>query len=603
MSSVGIGEMRVYPSVRPKLSAGIHDVEMRQTIDQGGPVAPVTRHVDVTAPRYKLAPNELLSVFPPPNAVGAFETRLPQVALRRRTLPWERPSNDEPISTRPPWLALVVLADGEANFRSNVAIADAVPAAVRAQHQMNETGTCDVLEVSRTVVDKVFPREDELELLCHVREVNLLDTEFATGDDDGFVSVVISNRLPQPGTAYGCYLVSLEGRLAELPDPRPAVNDIGSSLIFDVDANVLQEASYAHNPALGGMQLGATSEPAPSAAPGGPARTDGPWSRSAGLAELGGREASRPRRDAPVKQASYAGSFLFDAIDFTVVEGRAVELLRFPVLAHWSFTCDEGGDFQSLMGGLDVGLLGTVSPAPAEAGAQPPPVPQVADTGHAVIGHLTRRGEPATAWYRGPLTPREVHRREAAAPYHAADQARRIAEDGREDLSEAAAFEIGRLLALASPGFVAELHAWRRTGFTVRRAAVLLDRLPGLRDLGVNAAQLARTLNLAVLDRVAGADALGPAVPVDDVGPLLRDDDAEVIAAGLDLDARLVAEVLSDSLTHVAIAPGTFEPQVATGLDGVLADERALGGLLRLVDRSVERIATAQVDRRREGEP
>lgn len=593
MTPVGIGEMRVFPSVRPRLSAGVHDVEMRQTIDQGGAVPPVTRHVDVTAPRFKLAPNEILSVYPPPNAVGAFETRLPQVALKRRTLPWERPSDERPVATRPPWLALVVLADGEANFRSNVAIADAVPADVRARHAMNETGTCDVLEVSRTVVDQVFPREDELELLCHVREVNLLDTEFATGDDDGFVAVVISNRLPQPGTKYGCYLVSLEGRLGELPDPRPPVDDLGPVSVFPQDAAVFKDASFAHNPGLGGMALGATREPElPVAQPPAPAKAS-PWSTglsaSAASQQLGATAADP---DPPVKQASFAGSFLFDAIDFTVVEGIAVELLRFPVLAHWSFTCDQGGDFQALMQGLDVGLLGTVAPSPAEPGAELPPPPQVTDTGHTVIEHLTRRGEPATAWYRGPLAPREVRRREAGTPYHAADQARRIAEDGREDLSEAAAFEIGRLLALAAPRFVAELQAWRRTGFTVRRAAGLLERIPGLAALGIDAVQLARTLNIAVLGGVAGAEAIGPLRPVDDVGPLLRDDDARVIAGGLALDPGLVEEVLSDGLTLRAIDPGAFASQVATGLDGVLGDEAALRSLARVVDRSVERVAS-----------
>jgi hypothetical protein len=596
VSPVNIGEMRVYPSVRPRLSAGVHDVELRQTIDQGGMVPSVTRHVDVTAPRFKLAPNEILSVFPPPNAVGAFETRLPQIALKRRTLPWERPSNDAPIATRPPWLALVVLADGEANFRSNVAIADAVPADVRARQGMTETGTCDVLEVSRTVVDKVFPREDELPLLSHVREVNLLDTEFATGDDDGFVAVVISNRLPQPGIRYGCYLISLEGRLAELPDPQPPVDDLGSPFVFPDKVAQFQEASFAHNRALGGMELGATREPRlPGAPVSAPAQASA-WSKSrfatraTGAAELTVSGAGAAA-DPPVKQASFAGSFLFDAIDFSVIDVAGVALLRFPVLAHWSFTCDQGGDYQALMQALDVGLLGTVPPPAGERGADTPPAPQVTDTGHTVIEHLTRRGEPATAWYRGPLTPREVHRRAAGAPYHAADQARRIAEDGREDLSEAAAFEIGRLLAMAEPRFVAELQAWRRSGFSVRRAAALLDRLPGLHALGIDPARLARTLNLAVLDRVAGARAIGPTRPVDDVGPLLRDDDADAIAAGLDLDVRLVAEVLSDELTRSAIPPGAFEPQLSTGLEGVLGDAAALDGLLRTVDRTVERIS------------
>ena len=81
-----------------------------------------------------------------------------------------------------------------------------------------------------------------------------------------------------------------------------------------------------------------------------------------------------------------------------------------------------------------------------------------------VLAHQTRRGESARAWYRGPLTPREVARRPATLPFAVADQARRVASDGVEDLSEAAAFEIGRLLALASTRFVAALRKWANEG-------------------------------------------------------------------------------------------------------------------------------------------
>ena len=54
--------------------------------------------------------------------------------------------------------------------------------------------------MTQTVVNGVFPRKEDLELLAHVREVDLSDSELADGDDDGFLAVVIANRLPQPGS-------------------------------------------------------------------------------------------------------------------------------------------------------------------------------------------------------------------------------------------------------------------------------------------------------------------------------------------------------------------------------------------------------------------
>ena len=49
--------------------------------------------------------------------------------------------------------------------------------------------------------------------------------------------------------------------------------------------------------------------------------------------------------------------------------------------------------------------------------------------------------------------------------------------DGREDLSLAAAFEIGRLLALSQPAVVRALMAWRAEQFGAERAKQLVDAL------------------------------------------------------------------------------------------------------------------------------
>ena len=90
------------------------------------------------------------------------------------------------------------------------------------------------------------------------------------------------------------------------------------------------------------------------------------------------------------------------------IEGIVLEkAYRFPVLAHWSFTCTGAGSFELLMQGLDVGMLGTVAgrpsgkpfpecfeppggDAPPDA---PPPGPQaeLAETGHVGLPHQTRR--------------------------------------------------------------------------------------------------------------------------------------------------------------------------------------------------------------------
>ncbi len=64
---------------------------------------------------------------------------------------------------------------------------------------------------------KIFPCKEDLDLLAHVREVDVKDTELANGDDDGWLAVVLANRLPvfdslnQKPVRYMACLVNLGG--------------------------------------------------------------------------------------------------------------------------------------------------------------------------------------------------------------------------------------------------------------------------------------------------------------------------------------------------------------------------------------------------------
>ena len=162
---------------------------------------------------------------------------------------------------------------------------------------------------------------------------------------------------------------------------------------------------------------------------------------------------------------------------------------RFPVLLHWTFTSTGKVTFRSLMQGLESGLLGTrpAAPPPGDPLRPPrrdagrPPL-EVVETGHVGIDLRTRVGDTLRAWYRGPLLP---HPADTAADRlslaHASDQLRAVVPDGREDLSLATAFEIGRLLALSQPAMVAALLRWRQAHYrTARTDAVLREAFAGL---------------------------------------------------------------------------------------------------------------------------
>ena len=129
---------------------------------------------------------------------------------------------------------------------------------------------------------------------------------------------------------------------------------------------------------------------------------------------------------------------------------------RLVLLHTWTFTADAarpgGGSFRELAEALDAGLMGTGAP-------------EVTDTGHVPLTLRDRAGAAQTVWYRGPLAGHPVVR-DPLGPYHSADQARRISpETGAEDVSYAAAFEVGRLLGAADGRLAQELMAWRRAAY------------------------------------------------------------------------------------------------------------------------------------------
>jgi hypothetical protein len=126
---------------------------------------------------------------------------------------------------------------------------------------------------------------------------------------------------------------------------------------------------------------------------------------------------------------------------------------RLVLLYTWTFTAAAaGGSFRELAEALNADLIGLHAPG-------------VTDTGHRPLTLHDRAGGDQTAWYRGPLVSRPLAR-DPLGPYHAADQALRVSpETGAEDISYAAAFELGRLLGAADGRLAQELMGWRREAY------------------------------------------------------------------------------------------------------------------------------------------
>jgi len=590
----------VHDRIEPPLTAGDYELRASQTIGGDpdlGTVPDDVRYVRVSAPRYRLPSTDILSTFPPANSDGPFVTRLAQVALKRRTLPWER--SDDP---QRPWLALILLTDGEGTYLPSVPVASAVTDGVRLSGDNPDGPSCAAIEVTGRVVREVFPSRQELPFTCHVREVPLDDTELAQGDDDGWVAVVLGTRLPRPGMRYRACLISLEGQWSALPDDPAVDTKFDKTRVYELAANVIElarqprtddvplalrstasfDAEGANVPKLAGGTVDrelVEHEIPPASIGHAPADA---WS---GAAAIG--DATTTRTDAA--RTGFLGIGRGDAIldvDMRVIDPGA-RLLRFPVLASWEFRCEGDKDFAALVQGLDVGLLGTVKPPidPAQR------VPAVSDTGHVVLNGTERDGDASVVWYRGPFVPRAIERR-AAAAVHVADQLRRVAEDGRVELGEAAAFELGRLLALSAPSTVAALREWRRQGFVLRRAThvgetSLLGGLLSHWEVAFGAVALTHRLVEAVGDDNVAGRVLPTRPLVDPLPELdLLADPARTIATGLGVRLADVRTSLG-GVSRPAFAEDELAPAPAAGFDAFRSNPALLQPVSRQLSSTV----------------
>ncbi len=530
------GTFRLYAFANPPLTAGPYTLTGEVT-GLPGSVEALQSAIDVTAPRFALPPDQVLSTFPPASARGAFTSRLPQVVIRRRTLPWERSevtAGGVPLSTLTPeqrrtttprpWLALVLIAEGEGSLVNDVPVADTTTAGTALANPTDaDVAKSTCLEVPESVVATVFPALEDLHMLVHVREVDLADTELALGDDDGWMAVVMANRLPQAGTSYTACLVNLEGQYAELPVDPPVAPEYDPGIrVVDVrklDVVLQQYAGSSDAPVMGTTTfsshlLEADAELEVGSSPQGGAFTataaGKALSRATASTMTGWSSSIATESTAPTAGLAHSSRTAASSDVAALGSGLSVYLpwhllertLRFPVLASWSFFCTDAGDFQYLAQNVNARLLGHVPSGPESPdgdplppGAVPPglpaeppsarPLPLVAATGHVETAHETRRGDVAAAWFRGPMVPTPVDRPGARPDgryplAHHADQLRRVSPDGREELSYAAAFEIGRLLALSRPSVVAALNQWRRQRFAAATTAALGDHLAAL---------------------------------------------------------------------------------------------------------------------------
>lgn len=152
--------------------------------------------------------------------------------------------------------------------------------------------------------------------------------------------------------------------------------------------------------------------------------------------------------------------------------------IRLVVLKQWSFSCTAPhetfkGAFQNLTYGplqLPYTPPAFSPPSPTEdESASEATVKNAMAMGYTALNHHTRWGDQTISWYRGPLQPfktlPDVNSPLSASlvPLSTADAALRYDPDlGMLDVSYAAAWQLGRLLAMRDKSFAYALYQWKQ---------------------------------------------------------------------------------------------------------------------------------------------
>src|SRR5690349_4814262 len=156
-----------------------------------------------------------------------------------------------------------------------------------------------------------------------------------------------------------------------------------------------------------------------------------------------------------------------DAYEFDYKSAKDTDLIRLVSFKSWSFACeshDKG--FRQL-------LLDT-KPSLLRVPAGPPPAQELFSRGYVAVPHYLRSGHQTLSWFRGPLIPaknppppppppEDEDPPPSMLPARSADELVRYdTEFAMFDVSYAAAWEVGRLLALQDKDFSTGLYQWKR---------------------------------------------------------------------------------------------------------------------------------------------
>jgi hypothetical protein len=387
-----------------------HKIKVSQTINNEKKDYEQTFSTDplsfvVTGDPFELNPQDIHTVFPPAGSSGDHAHVLPHIVLKRSTLPWEMNVKDG--EKEAPWLALLVIYEEETQGESpsvlpiRILTLDKLNSAIYGQDLYEKEE-----DVSSKKIGKIyFPG------LGYTS-----DSDFSSQTGHHFTDKVtvldIKKKLLQT------ILPSLDD-LRYLAHVRQNTDD-QEQPIKDNEGNIIDEP----------------------------------------LATIIANRLPKQNGTSTVYLVSLQNRYKNNQFDYRNADDNAY--IRLITLKSWSFSCQESNqDFSGLLEHL------TVLPSNNQDNVDQDKkvANQYLKKGYIPLPHSLRQGGKTVSWYHSPLLPAKniSSINLADIPIRCADQL--IAYDeqyGLFDVSYAAAWQLGQLLALQDQKFAINLFNWKR---------------------------------------------------------------------------------------------------------------------------------------------
>ncbi|HEX6370732.1 MAG TPA: hypothetical protein VF006_17580 [Longimicrobium sp.] len=412
--AVSPGQIRFYDSIQPPLRAGDYTLSAEQQVLQlKGEGEPPTytagQDFRVDGPRYALDPATIHMVFPPANQAGSFVNVLPTVVFNSFALPWSRPI--DPRDTGEP-------GPDTAPWMGLLTVYDAEMDPEQGTPKVGPPTTVTPIRVVQPEDPAILPPCIPLDQVdpASQEKVLVVDMELA------FFQSIAPSLAELPFLAHAREVNTAGKVLLGMQDDGCFALVVGNRVVLNGGRSTFFLVSFeGHQNHLNG----------------------------AAIATCDGGQPAQP---------------------YTKI--------RLVVLGTWSFRAASTlpGSFLDLMQALYLPGRGGVEllALPVAQGTEDPTAKEGLEVGFVALRNELRVGEFTTSWYHGPFAAAPTLRDQVYGPYLFSDHAIHYdPASGLFDHAYAAAWQIGRLLALSDSRFAAALFAWRRDYFAdlVRRAA------------------------------------------------------------------------------------------------------------------------------------